>query len=70
MECESLELSASGCPWRQDFLGELSRVKSVVAKCGRPYKCGFPVNGGNELRRGFFNRKKKNQNVRKKEEPC
>ena len=30
---ESLELLASGCPWRQDFRGELSCVRSVASGC-------------------------------------
>ena len=30
---------ASGCPWRQDSRGELSRVRSVASGCRGPIFC-------------------------------
>ena len=36
----------SGCPWRQDFQGELSRVRSVASGCCGPI---FAMRSGEEV---------------------
>ena len=33
VECESLELLAAACPWRQDSRGELSHFRLVMSRC-------------------------------------